>query len=48
LGQPTIARTIAEPTPTPADVAAFDKCELVQVLRRLEPREQRNEARLSA
>jgi soluble lytic murein transglycosylase len=35
LGKPTIARTIAEPAPTPAEIAAFDKRELVQVLRAL-------------
>ena len=35
LGEPNIARSIAEPKPTPAETAAFDKRELVQVMRDL-------------
>jgi soluble lytic murein transglycosylase len=35
LGQPNIAHVIAEPAPSPGEIAAFDKHELVQVLRAL-------------
>jgi len=35
LGEPNIARGITEPKPTAADAAAFDKRELVQVMRAL-------------
>lgn len=35
LGEPDIVRSITEPKPTPTDIAAFDKRELVRVMRDL-------------